>query len=1001
MLIRVSGRHDGIKEYLEKGQKQDREFSRDQMDERVILAGDLDLTNEVIQSMDTDAERYNTITLSFKEDDIEQVTLEEIVREFEAFAFAAYEPDEYCFYAEAHIPKIKSYADRKSGEPIERKPHIHVVIPKVNLLTGRKLDPFAMIEHQARFIDAFQEHINHKYGLASPKNNRRVEFTSASEMISRYKGDAFEGANCELKASILEAMLERDITQIDDFRTLLREFGETRTRNAGRETEYENVKPADAGKGVNLKEYVFTRAFVELPAEEKRAVLEQTIEPRYEVAGAPRPTPAAVRDTLREWQDVRAREVKYFNGGNLKAYPFYQNASPDDRRQLLAGREQRFYQRCRGGIDHERHTGRAGERQLYGRVGAGYCFKRGEERGRWRSHTDRERGVDRDGREPNTIVERGASRLRFDHQHDAEPDRQRPPAESFDRMRSLSRFDLDGDDVERGQVLLPSDAPRELGNGEADGHDALRRAGTGGGAGVGRASAADELHGRVTRMYDAWQDADANERRQLVAGSAARFAREHYGLKGQGTLSGRFDRTDRPASLAAVKSLADVGRLHEAAAPARQLSARPDPVTGREADSVRDQLARDVAHARQIRRDVPRAEFQEIRRTLDANRLLASLAHSHGVIPGKYTITKGRDGSDRIQCGNRHLNVSDFLTREVNLPWSEAAQLMRETYREQTGHDALHAPRNTPAVSLWRDFQAYRGQQLERDRAAWAEQGRQEQTRRNAIRSTFHAARTAIDGDRELSPADRKAAVSIARMTRIEQETALRATLVAERESLRASTGQPLAERYREFLTDRSQAGDERALHELRRMRRIEPESYPEQAAIRPARQVEQKSIIYRGPVITHAVERNGDVTYKRDGAALLVDEGSSLRMWEADSDAIETGLRLAQQKFGRTLTLSGPPEFQVAAARVAAEIRLNVEFDDPALNHVMYDHRHELDVQAEAQRLQERERDAALRKLARDMLRSPEPDRSGNDDRSAGHDSPDIDRNQDPDIER
>jgi hypothetical protein len=37
MLIRISGHHDGIKEYLEKGQKQDREFSRDAMDERVIL----------------------------------------------------------------------------------------------------------------------------------------------------------------------------------------------------------------------------------------------------------------------------------------------------------------------------------------------------------------------------------------------------------------------------------------------------------------------------------------------------------------------------------------------------------------------------------------------------------------------------------------------------------------------------------------------------------------------------------------------------------------------------------------------------------------------------------------------------------------------------------------------------------------------------------------------------------------------------------------------------
>src|SRR5260370_36809576 len=108
MLIRVRGHHDGIKEYLEKGQKQDRDFERDEMDERVILAGDLDLTNEIIQSMDTAAERYLTITLSFKEDEVSRETLEAITRDFEAFTFSAYRKDEYAFYAEAHVPRLKS-----------------------------------------------------------------------------------------------------------------------------------------------------------------------------------------------------------------------------------------------------------------------------------------------------------------------------------------------------------------------------------------------------------------------------------------------------------------------------------------------------------------------------------------------------------------------------------------------------------------------------------------------------------------------------------------------------------------------------------------------------------------------------------------------------------------------------------------------------------------------------------------------------------------------------
>jgi len=713
MLIRISGHHDGIKDYLENGQKQDREFSRDEIDERVILAGDLDITNAIIQSIDTDAERYKTITLAFKEDEIEPATLQAIVRDFEAFAFAAYEPDEYCLYAEAHLPKIKSYTDRKTGEPVERKPHIHLVIPKVNLLSGQKLDPFAMVDHQAKFIDAFQEVVNHRYGLASPKDNRRVEFTSASEMISRYKGDAFAGGNRELKAAILEAMLARDITRYEDFRGLLQEFGEIRTRNARRETEYENVKPADAMKGANLKEYVFSRAFVELSIADKRAVLTRSTEPEYEIAGASRPIPEALQHTLREWHEVRAKEVKYFNGGNLSAYPFYRDAAPDERRQLLVEREQRFYQRFRGEADHEPGVGRSG-------------------------HAEREQG--------------------------------------------------------RGD-------------------------------GVG-------ARGLDATSVDDWSQ------------STGQLARESYGFKGDEIFVDRLAEADSSMRLATVKSLVSVEQLEFSDTPLQDSVAR-HPVTGREADTVLGQLARDIVESRAIRHDASHAEFQEIKRMLDADRLMAMLAHSHGVILGKYTITKGRDGGDRIQCGNRHLNVSDFLTKELKLPWVEAAQLMRDTYQAQIGRDALYVPRNAPAQLLWREFQAYRAEQSERNRVGWVEQGRHEQVRRSAIRSTFHAARRAIPADPGRSHTQRKAALSVARMTRVEQESALRLAIAAEREALKSITHQSLDDHYRAFLAQQAQTGDERALVELRRIRCIEPVLNPTHAAIRSAGQQEPNVIIW------------------------------------------------------------------------------------------------------------------------------------------------------------
>jgi hypothetical protein len=71
-----------------------------------------------------------------------------------------------------------------------------------------------------------------------------------------------------------------------------------------------------------------------------------------------------------------------------------------------------------------------------------------------------------------------------------------------------------------------------------------------------------------------------------------------------------------------------------------QLTISPQSATGRQADSVRGQFARDLAEALSARNDATRSEFQVIKATLDAHRLLAGLSHSHGLVIGKYQITK-------------------------------------------------------------------------------------------------------------------------------------------------------------------------------------------------------------------------------------------------------------------------------------------------------------------------------------------------------------------------
>ncbi|NKF95697.1 hypothetical protein GO290_02794 [Ralstonia solanacearum] len=1007
MLIRVRGHNDGIKEYLEKGQKQDREFSREEMDERVILAGDLDLTDALIQSIATDAERYVHITLAFKEDELSREVLANITRDFEAFMFSAYRPDEYNFYAEAHVPRIKSYADRKTGDLVERKVHIHVVVPSLNRLTGRRLDPFGKVEQQIRFLEAFQEHVNAKYGLASPRDNRRVAFTDSSEMISRYKGDAFNGTNRELRSAILDALLARDITRYDDFRTLLSEFGEVRTRNAGRGSEYENVKPPGAAKGVNLKEYVFSREFVELSAEGKRAAMEARLHAEYVVPGESRGTPAVFREVLAEWHAVRAREVKYLNSGS-PFYKIYREAPAAEQRKLLAEREFQFYQPYGGldgkAVDRSEHSG-------YSDRDAWRWSERVRGRGWGDSHpaADGERGVEaRQPTERDRRIGHGRGGL------DVDADRPREAPESADRVRGLPFGPVDGQPA-RGQVLLPSDPLLELGDGQAKRPDALRRAGDFPGAGTGERRgvnlSAEDLAWRfvAAQMYDAYQAGGPAERARLGAASAAKLTQYQFAPPpGAAGTPAPFGQRPGPRSLADIKSFDAIDSMpfeparssppvqrnainsqpvkvdappHHFQPPQSwppaagagdivvSFNSRARPSTGREADSVLDQLARDLSERRAAGSDIERAEFREIKADLDAQRLLDTLARTHGLIVDKYAVSKGADGGDRIRAGTRNLNVSDFLTKELNLSWAEAAQLLRTTYRAQTGREIeVRAPqRPEPTPALWRDFMLQRGGLGKADRAVWTAQLQSERERREAIRSTFRDARRAIREDPTLTKAQKMAALSTSRMMRVERETALSRTITTERDRLHAS--RPSQEdRYLAYLAVRGQRGDHAALFELQRLRAQEPDEDPQRLTIRPGRQVQPNAIVYEGPVITHQVQRNGDVEYQRNGTALLVDQGKSVRLWQNDQDAIEIALRLAQQKFGPVLELTGPLEFQMEAARVAAEARLHVEFADPAINRILVERRDML------QELQARQRRAPEQSAAQP---GPSPSRA------------------------
>ncbi len=338
MLIRVSGYNTGAQEYLEQGNKSGREFTRDELDHRLIIEGQLSVTRAIYESIpDHGQDRYLTFTLSFKEDTVSPELLKAVTTEFKNFFMHAYKPEEFNLYAEAHLPKMKTVTDRKTGEVIDRKPHIHIIIPRINLLSGNEANPVDVYKNHEKYFEAFQEHINQKYGLSSPRENVRADITDAASVLSRYKGDDFYGKNRQFKQQLVKQVIERGVNSRADFYALVAEHGEIRIRNEGKDNEYISVKlPGDA-KGTNLKDTIFQDDFI-VRRELRKPPLEASV----------------IQERLLAWPQ-RAREIKYVNKATPKFRKQYSQASPEERVRLLAERETNFY-RAHGDDYESVHT---------------------------------------------------------------------------------------------------------------------------------------------------------------------------------------------------------------------------------------------------------------------------------------------------------------------------------------------------------------------------------------------------------------------------------------------------------------------------------------------------------------------------------------------------------------------------------------------------------------------------------------------------------------------
>ncbi|EPP5665734.1 LPD7 domain-containing protein [Vibrio cholerae] len=305
MLVRVRDGKSGVIEYLIYGQKSGRDHTRDELDERICIDGNIQLTDEIINDLKLDDRpaNYLHITLSFSEKDISEEKIEEAYNKYKSLLMSAYRSDEYNVYAEIHYPKIKSYVDWKTGEVVERFPHVHMVLPMRNLLTDKYLNPYGKYDKNIKHFDALQEHVNISMGISSPYDSQRenVIKLDGSDFISRYKGDTFKGSSKEFKSQILDIISEKDIRTVESFEKELSLIGEVSRGKIGSDDEYLKVRPFGEKKFVRLKESCFKDDFI------INRILKRE-----------RPTKKTVDSLVKEWVELKSKEIKYIHTASPK-----------------------------------------------------------------------------------------------------------------------------------------------------------------------------------------------------------------------------------------------------------------------------------------------------------------------------------------------------------------------------------------------------------------------------------------------------------------------------------------------------------------------------------------------------------------------------------------------------------------------------------------------------------------------------------------------------------
>lgn len=849
MLIRFSGGSSGFGNYMERGRKAGRVEDRDQLDRRVVLSGDLDQFERIVDGIEDSysinkktgvpvlANKYLRITLSFAEDHVPDEVMRKIVQDFKRMACAGFrDPEEIYIYAEAHVPRIKQGIDERSGELHDRLTHIHIAIPLRNMVTGTREEIFGMhgsLKHLAdgrvevsdeslrvKWIDAFQEDTNQRYGLKSPKDSPR-NIGGKGEILQRQKGDEFPAVANAKEIKLWAAGLAETSRDYGSFRDQLSMHGEVLRRNKDTENEYLWFKPEGAKSGFNLRENGFRPAYFDAPVGSRVSLTEPKAKEYLDVsARAGGEGLEAGRKTkydaiMDDWKRYGALEMRFAGAyGRRDRYGITNDMTPEEKLAILEVREAKFYKKHAEKFNLlESENGR-------GFQPAGFNYD----------------GRDRGGRDVGDLNGAAGRALAGSH-----ADRRGDGSESVIQPLPELRQSRAGDGrSSEDSLVLPGDVQRHQG-GDHEMH---------------------RLGGR----------ADRNQ-----GGSSQE--------QGQGLIARLKPVALDAAALACEESSSEVGQM------------------------VRDLTDR-------IQHEEAQGRIAEIKKGLQPERLLASLADSHRLNTKLYKVE-----GQNIVAGTRSLTLNDFLTKEMHLPWPQAEAILHQNWEQQQRAEPYRAPEQASLTDkqLWGAFREWKTQRVADNKREYREIQDRKTAALSEVRQQGKADRKEIreqGGKGREAYLQRTEAISRQRMTQVFAEAAVLRQANAERD---ATYKNGLG--FQDFLIERSNQGDQVALNRLRKMA---PDFQLDgnKTAGQPKKDIAPMPI----ENIQSVVDRRGTVSYfTKQGEFVLADSKDSVVTRNESKEILQLQLDFSIKKFGyENLKLNGTDTFVDSMIRMAADKRFS-----------------------------------------------------------------------------